>query len=427
MSTSIYTVTLLCLLMYLCDGKVVTKTVTFRTGNEWQYLTKFGISIGQGLFEAKARFKRPYIPAGTNIVSNLTYYMDANFYLDTKWYGALEEPNCKAKEDHQIRIEHLELNGDGTWCYQKVGGLRQQTRPYVWFVAVSDCDHNLHYSHPDMPPIEVRIRFTGYDNGEFSHEEIGLLSLYTIGVIVYAMILGYNIYNYYKDIKRTERIDSPIMFLLIAVVLEFLAIVFQWLHLLVYSYDGEGVKAFHVVSLIMEVGSQFFTSLLLILLSWGWTITYLEFGDIEMFIPLVIMLLVVHLVLAGLTEITSDAYHKYHDFEGIQGVLLVIARLGMFAYFLYGMKDTYDKCRAKARTFLKPFAFCAGAYLLAFPILVVICQICAHYARHKVMVVGTVLAQSAVLCILLQLFTGKTSYTAVSKQNDTILPGGKND
>jgi len=304
------------------------------------------------------------------------------------------------------------------------GGLRQQTRPYVWFAAASDCNGTLHSKYRDMPPIELYVRFTGYDNTEFSHEEIGMLTLYTLALFTYTLILGFNVYNYYKDIKKTERVDSPILLLLIAVGLEFLSIVFRWIHLLVYSYDGEGVKACHVLSIITEVASQFFISLLLILISWGWTITYREFGDIEMFIPLVLMLLVVHLVVAGLTELTSDAYHKYHDYQGIQGILLVFSRLGMFAYFLYGMQDTYQKSRPKAKMFLKPFSIYAGAYLLSFPILVLISQICAHYVRHKVMVIGTIIFQSAAMCILLRLFTRKTMYTEVSRRNEATLPGG---
>jgi len=427
MRRTLWILLLLSAFLLLVSPKVVQKTMTFRPGNQWQYITKFGISVGQGTFEARARFKRPYIPEGATEPSTEEFSVDLNFYLDTKWYAALEEADCKAKNEHQIRVEHLQLKGDGEWCYPKVGGLRQQTRPFVWFVAASDCNSALHIRDPRMPPIEIMVRFTGYDNGEFSHEEIGLLSLYSIALLAYSLILGYNVYNYYKDIKRTERMDSPILLLLIAVALQFFAILFQWINLLVYSFDGEGVKACHVLSVIMEVGSEFFVSLLLILLSWGWTITYLEFGDIEMFIPLVLMLLVVHLVLAGLTELTSDAYHKYHDFEGIQGILLVISRLGMFAYFLYGMRDTYQKCRAKAKTFLKPFAYYSGAYLISFPVLLILCQVCAHYVRHKVMVVGSIIAQSAILCILLRLFVGKTSYTDVSKHSDTILPGGKND
>ena len=418
---------LLALLAVTVQPKVVRKTLTMRKGNDWQYLTKFGISVGQGLFEVKGRFKNPFIPEGSTEPSKQDYILDINIYLDTKWYGALEEPDCNLKSEHQIRIEHLVINGNGEWSGAKYGGLRQQTRPYVWFMAASDCNGTLHQQHPGMPPIELYVRFTGYDNGEFSHEEIGLLTLYTIALVTYTMILGYNVYNYYKDIKKTERVDSPILLLLIAVGLEFLSILLQWAHLLVYSYDGEGMKACHVISVIAEVASEFFISLLLILLSWGWTITYLEFGDIEMFIPLVLMLLIIHLVVAGLTELTSDAYHKYHDYEGVQGILLVVARLGMFAYFLYGMQDTYQKCRSKAKAFLKPFSIYAGAYLVSFPVLVVICQICAHYVRHKVMVVGSIIAQSVAMCILLRLFIGKTSYTEVSKRSGPILPGGKGD
>lgn len=414
-------------LLALCSGKIVHKTLTFTEDALWQYLTKFGISVGQGHFEVKVRFKMP-LPKEDKIQTNASAYkLDINFYLDTKWGAALEETVCKKKSENEIRVENLEIPIDGEWSESKVGGLRQNTRPFVWFLAASDCNQNLHSHNPSMPPIEIFLHFTGSDWGEFSHEEMGLLTLYTISLLLYIVLLGYNIYNYYRDIKKTDKMDSPIMLLLIAVTLEFLSVFFQWLHLLAYSFDGEGMTSCYAISVMAEVASEFILSLLLILLSWGWTITYLEFQEIDLLVPLVILLLVIHLIVAGLTQICNDAYHKYHDFEGIQGLLLVIARIGMFGYFLYGMKDTYQKCRTKAKSFIQHFSYYASAYLISFPLLVVVSQLCAHYVRHKVISIGTIAAQSLAMCVLLRLFIGKTSYTSISKQHDTILPGGKND
>jgi len=412
--------------VFFVDSKVVYKSLNFKKGRQWQYITKFGISIGRGGFEIKARFKKPFNTLASTLRQQV-FTFNANFYLDTKWYLGMEEPNCKAKAEHQIRTESISINANGEWSEIKRGYLKQHTRPYVWFVAAEDCEETMHVKHPTMPPIQIYIKFTGEDGTEFSHEEIGLLGLYSIALVAYTLILGYNVHSYYKNLKKLERADNPILLLLIAVGLEFLSIFFMWIHLLAYSKDGEGLSVCHAIAIIAEVGSQFFLSVLLILISWGWTITYLEFDNIEIYVTLLIMLLMLHLLVAGLTQLTSDAYHKYHDYEGIQGIILVIFRLGMFAYFLYGIRDTFRLSRLKAKAFLKPFAICAGLYLIAFPLLVLICQIFAHYVRHKVMVIGSILVQSIAMCTLLRLFIGKTSYTKVSKNFDPILPGGKSD
>jgi len=413
---------IVCLFAVISYSKVVYKTINFKKNNNFHYISKFGVSIGQGSYEVKVRFKKK-----PTQVSGRTFNLHVGFYLDTAWPLAMDETDCKEKLKPALSYNSLILRDDGSWSNIAEGALRQKTRPYVWFMAVSDCNGELISTTDTLPSIEVYVKFRGNNNTQFSHEEIGLLGLYFLAFIAYSGILGYNVYNCYMDFQKTERLDSPILILLIAVGCEFISILSIMINLWVYSYDGEGIKFLHVVGIIAEVASQFFLSILLILISWGWTITYLEFGDIEIYIPLLILLLVMHLLVAGLTQLTSDEYSKYYDYEGVQGLVLVISRLGMFAYFLYGMKDTYAKCRTKARVFLKPFAIYAGTYLVSFPVLVMICQICAHYVRHKVMTIGSIAVQSIAMCILLRLFIGKTSYTQVSKHGGTILPGGKGD
>jgi hypothetical protein len=181
------------------------------------------------------------------------------------------------------------------------------------------------------------------------------------------------------------------------------------------------------MSLIAEVASQLVLSLLLTMLSWGWTITYLELGDVVLYAPLFMVLLIVHMTIAGATQITNDAYHKYHDYEGIQGLLLVISRIGIFIYFLFGMRSTYTTCRAKAKSFIKVLGICGSAYLLSFPTMLLFCYVCAPYVRHKVLVLGTIVVQSAVMAVLMKIFSSKSSYTAIAKQMDPALSFGKGD
>lgn len=262
-----------------------------------------------------------------------------HLFLDTSWPQALDQSECQDKAKSSIRHNVLTLRDDGGWSSIAEGTMRQKSRPYVWFMSVSNCAGELTPDNEVLPSVEVYVKFIGTDNTQFSYEEVGLLGLYLIAFIAYSVILGYNVYNYYVDFQKTERVESPILILLIAVGCEFISILMMLINFWVYSYDGEGYKALHVISVIAEVASQFFLSMLLILISWGWTITYLEFGDIEIYIPFLILLLVMHLIVAGFTQLTSDEYSKYHDYEGIQGLILVISRLGMLTYFLYGMKE----------------------------------------------------------------------------------------
>jgi hypothetical protein len=68
--------------------------------------------------------------------------------------------------------------------------------------------------------------------------------------------------------------------------------------------------------MLAEIGM----SSLLMLFASGWTMSFQDIdwdNNLEFYIPVVSLTVAVHLVLAAMTYIDEDAYHKYHDFAGI--------------------------------------------------------------------------------------------------------------
>ena len=205
-------------------SKVVTKTLTFKPNKLWQYVSKFGVSIGSGKYIAKARFKKPF-----DSELGKLYNLKLTAYLDTAWESAVEESICEDKISKSIRKNEISLNSNGEWSYTVDGIINQKTRPYVWFFAVSTCDGSLVSDSKYIPPIEIYLKFNGNDNTEFTHEENYMTTLYFIVLLFYTIFLGYSVYNYYTDTKKTEKVDSPILILLIAVILEFISILAIWI------------------------------------------------------------------------------------------------------------------------------------------------------------------------------------------------------
>ena len=77
---------------------------------------------------------------------------------------------------------------------------------------------------------------------------------------------------------------------------------------------------------------------LLMLFAYGWTLSFQDIdwdNNLEFYVPVGSIMIALHLVLAAMTYIDLDSYHKYHDFAGIQGVLLVILRVLLFSYYIY--------------------------------------------------------------------------------------------
>ncbi len=121
-----------------------------------------------------------------------------------------------------------------------------------------------------MPQFEVEVSFTNTDGGHFTYEEDGLFTLYSIVLVMFVILLSSSLVKYYREMKKTDKVDSPMLVLSIAILLELISIIFQFFHLLKYSYDGRGIAAFDILSIMIEISSQFCVTLLLILISWGW-------------------------------------------------------------------------------------------------------------------------------------------------------------
>ena len=419
------------MLIYMTQSKKVNKRIIFKKNKDWQYLTKFGLSLnykykpsgassieGKGKYEISGRFRKSYKPITTHPKTELKI----SIFLDTEWPKAMEEEQCSKRQQMAKHNLQLSIPMDGRWGRAHTRHINVHKRPYVWFMAASDCEHLLHPEHPQMPQIEVRVHFTGVSGTEFSHEEIGFLLFYAIFVVVFGVFGGVVVFSYYVYYRNTQNLGTPLMLLSIGVLFEFFSILLQFLHLWKYSYDGSGIPVFHILSIMCGIGSQFFVVLLFVLISWGWTITYLQFGDIDLYIPLVGMLLMLHLIIGGLTYITNDAYYKYHDFEGIQGIFLIILRVSIYAYFVLGFYKTIRVCMRRAKPFMHRFLIFSSVYMLAFPSMVIISCFFAPYVRHSVIVYGSVTTQFVLMLSLLRLFTQKNEYFRISKLNDTILP-----
>ena len=85
--------------------------------------------------------------------------------------------------------------------------------------------------------------------------------------------------------------------------------------------------------------------LLLMMMANGWMTkwTKYEFDDgIEIWAPLFLLVVMVHICFGALSFIDGDAYHKYHDFQGWAGFGLLISKfvlVGIYFYFYSNIKS----------------------------------------------------------------------------------------
>ena len=56
--------------------------------------------------------------------------------------------------------------------------------------------------------------------------------------------------------------------------------------------------------------------------------------------PLALMLGLIHVVIMVLGKLTDNDSEKYHAYDGFVGYAIIILRMGMYIYFLFGLKKT---------------------------------------------------------------------------------------
>lgn len=87
--------------------------------------------------------------------------------------------------------------------------------------------------------------------------------------------------------------DWPLCMLDISVGLWSMGNFFNFFHWLIYGYNGSGLFILDLLSQIFNNLTSFVITIVLILLSWGWTINHLSYDFYDLLIPLAVILGVV--------------------------------------------------------------------------------------------------------------------------------------
>ena len=66
---------------------------------------------------------------------------------------------------------------------------------------------------------------------------------------------------------------------------------------------------------------------LLILIALGYTLLQSKIGDLDLVIPVALMISIMHVMVVGFGKIRDDASYKFHENEGVVGWVLTICLL----------------------------------------------------------------------------------------------------
>ena len=80
-----------------------------------------------------------------------------------------------------------------------------------------------------------------------------MIFFYVTAFIIFAAVLGTNIYKYIRDFMKYDKAESPMLLLMMSATLNMGHIFFQLIHLWVFSWNGKGVIALDVFSTIQLI------------------------------------------------------------------------------------------------------------------------------------------------------------------------------
>lgn len=337
-------------------------------------------------------------------------------YLDTVWGEAEQMPECK-RQDKAKKVKEVSLPLDGSWSGWVAGRPTQHIRPHVWYFAIQDCATKL----PQDVLVEFEFHAQQENGSEFSVELYGTFLVASITISIGTLWFLW-LCRTSLEFRRTNGGLHPVVFtFIIAAVAQYLAYLFHWQHLWVYSGDGRGVKALDALSEVFGMLSQILVTAISVFIAHGYTI--LPKANVHKAItPIFVILAIVHLAIVGIEKSQDESHFKFHENEGLSGIVLVALRLAMFAWFSTAMWFTYPDAAIKIKPFIQGFQFASSLQFLAYPALFVAAGLCAPYVRHKIMVMGFFLMQAVSLSWYARMFLTRGQYYHISCLGGNFLP-----
>ena len=380
---------------------------------KWKYLSKFGYFVGTGSWAVRFKALRPNLAKNTPITTDV--------FLDVEWDAAENEPNPCSRHKYRRASGTVNVPANGEWSEWVKGSLSQSARAYIWYFAAVDCTNE--FGNPTRLKFEFQALQQNGD--QFSVEMIGCYWVALIELVFFAYMVHY----IYKECKRTLRSEQalhPVSITLIAMVgLHMASILCQFIHFQVYSYDGQGFKALDVIAELLNILSQVVGSSLLILIALGYTLLHSKLGNLDVVIPVVFIIGVLHVLLVGFGKIKDDASFKFYENEGVIGWILLILRLMLLAWFVWAVKETSKEAPgAKLVNFLQKFLIAGVFYFLSYPLVFIITGLFAPYRRYNVMMIGNFIMKLGSYLWMARLFLTRGEYFEVSTLKSSFLPGG---
>lgn len=143
------------------------------------------------------------------------------------------------------------------------------------------------------------------NNGSHFGQDEQIMWIYVVAFLVAVALTPRNLYKLYQGWVSGDR-DWAHIAVCAGIVALIIAYFYKLIDLSVYWLTGEGAHILDLLFLAARTLSECIIINLLLLVGWGWTITYLNGGYEDLYIPIGAMVSLLHIIAATLGKITDD-------------------------------------------------------------------------------------------------------------------------
>lgn len=403
---------LACHICFSSEAKKLSRTLRIGgpKNNTWRYLTKFGFDVGDGSVQVRVKLVSPRTIKNENVVLAIAGFFEVD-------WPTVENNVCDERAS-ALKSMSLSIDPMGNWSSWVNTSLHQTQKPHLWYFVVHDCDGSLDsFSHR----FQVEFHAT-QDDSEFSFEMRGV---FFVNVTYFLMFSVYIYYIFRRSIVLARSYLHPVIWAqIITLAMQYFAQVAYTLHLWRYHANGWGVKAFEVIAFICGMLGQVLQAEILIMIALGYTLVQSRVGDLDVAIPVFMLVVVFHAVVVGIGKIRDDSAYVYHENEGVCGWLLMIMRILLYGWFVWAIQSTAAEGGVRLAGFCKQFRALGTLYFLAYPTTFLITKQFSDHWQYCAMSLGMMIFQIGSNLWFGFLFLGQSSYFKVSSLSDSLLPGG---
>lgn len=274
--------------------------------------------------------------------------------------------------------------------------------------------------------VEYEVNMLQTNSSHFSYELLYSPLLTFIMILLYVFLLYQNRTKILQHITSRQHRHIMVISIAIIIVIQLLANIFLYIHLLVYSKNGTGIESFKITFNLLNFSAQVLMCTLLLSLSYGLTILETDANVHIRIKTIFVSITLFHVVLVILDNtFIKETSSKFFDNDNITGYIIVLMRIILAIIYHINVNNLFTSIQApQVKGFLKKLYINGIFYILSFPIIFLFCYVYDTYWRQRFMIFGTSFLQYIATYLITRKFLSSSEYFKISDMSASALPGG---